>query len=102
MFGNDIEACARCGGKLEVIASITVPEQVQACCETEREGNVLLRDKSAGGVGACLLPGFPGQILSTQGTIGEVDGPSGADLIIIRPIHRHADHARAAEPQYAE
>lgn len=30
VFGIDIEVCARCGGKLKVIASITVPEQVQA------------------------------------------------------------------------
>ena len=30
VFGIDIKACARCGGKLKVIASITVPEQVQA------------------------------------------------------------------------
>lgn len=30
VFGIDIEVCARCGGKLKVIASMTVPEQVQA------------------------------------------------------------------------
>ena len=93
VFGIDIEACARCGGKLAVIASIDEPATWSAqprssirrscrsgperrrcnpvCCEFKAQRCIRCR-MTAGWVGLCLACDR-----GRQGSVRSADGPEG-------------------------